>query len=889
MQVLYVSEAEPSESDIPGTVQLLKACLSSSTRSPSAKFDDIRGRAAYSKDTDQRQNKWQRNAAGLIEFFSALGVLAEVTAAQLPHTQQAPAAAAAAATAWGLVLQEQATASSAGHSTNSRPHPEPPKGTLAALAYAAAGTPSPGQSMWLTQVGWCCSSTGSLRVVAALLPDRLQLGFQVGSCVENVVTAVQIEPVVSQRLITSAAERDQVLQLAASYTGLYNAKELPSSSTRATRSSGSLAAGGISSCLHKVFAVPLQSITSKADARWVGVPGRYMVSHKCDGTRYLLVATGEEGTCYLVNRAGMVYRFPYRPDAPGCTAAAAGDDAVQELQPVSVGSSSSSSDSGRSRQSNAALAGLHPGMQGTSSDIAGPEAQDVSAAAVSSAASTSCNSSRTAAVSPVHNLPAGTVLDGELVWQPGPAAPGADRLGRFLVFDALSIGGSPVWQLPLQDRLRQLQQQLRLQVADTGLLPLSQPAASTSEADTGSTAGSSHDGSSCSSEGASIKPFSVHIEASGTSVHAAFSYMMSDKFTAKVNAVLNKKQQAPPPPADRLMLLFKPHYDVTADAVQQLQEEAQSGRLPFTTDGLVFTPKAMPYGLGMAQLLTKWQPVQQTAADLTGKALQQQHNGRWSNMSYLLASALEAQGLSLSAATTASKQLQQGFAGLPSNLVYECVQLSIDNISMAGAVDKIKASDQSPARLQAPDVVWLPQSVRWDKVTGNHSAVLEQIQQRLKHPGLYCLSHEQLLQSVREVQQWVKHPAAGPAETAADRSLTAAAAAASSTTGSKQQLSSLCASHSSLGLHPARAVPFDELYADIQAAVTAGAVEVSVDDASGLEVFCYNMAHGAPSNLVAAMCRGLVLHPGSKSVVATPFVRFDNLKPDQVGLRTQVS
>lgn len=185
--------------------------------------------------------------------------------------------------------------------------------------------------------------------------------------------------------------------------------------------------------------------------------------------------------------------------------------------------------------------------------------------------------------------------------------------------------------------------------------------------------------------------------------------------------------------------------------------------------------------------------------------------------------------------------------------------------------------------------MWLPQSVRWDKATGNHSSVLEQIEQRLKHPGLHCLSHEQLLQSVREVQQWVKPPAAHgsktgsvPAETAADGSLTSAAAAAAAPVAG-------ASSSSRQQLHPARAIPFDELYADLQAAVSAGVVEVSVDDKSGLEVFCYNMAHDAPNSLVAAMCRGLVLHPGSKSVVATPFVRFDNLKPDQVGLRTQVN
>ena len=56
--------------------------------------------------------------------------------------------------------------------------------------------------------------------------------------------------------------------------------------------------------------------------------------------------------------------------------------------------------------------------------------------------------------------------------------------------------------------------------------------------------------------------------------------------------------------------------------------------------------------------------------------------------------------------------------------------------------------------------------------------------------------------------------------------------------------------------------------------VSAGAVERTVDSSTGLEIFCYIMAQGAPLSEVAAMCRGLVLHPPSANVVATPFVHF---------------
>ena len=52
-----------------------------------------------------------------------------------------------------------------------------------------------------------------------------------------------------------------------------------------------------------------------------------------------------------------------------------------------------------------------------------------------------------------------------------------------------------------------------------------------------------------------------------------------------------------------------------------------------------------------------------------------------------------------------------------------------------------------------------------------------------------------------------------------------------------------------------------------------GVVDEWVDARTGLHVFSYN-TKAAVHDRWAGMCRGLVLHPSSSSIVATPFARF---------------
>ena len=64
--------------------------------------------------------------------------------------------------------------------------------------------------------------------------------------------------------------------------------------------------------------VPCVSLKTEADVDWVSQPGRYTVSGKCDGTRYLLIVTAS-GKVYFKNRVDFVYTFPVDSSLPSDT------------------------------------------------------------------------------------------------------------------------------------------------------------------------------------------------------------------------------------------------------------------------------------------------------------------------------------------------------------------------------------------------------------------------------------------------------------------------------------------------------------------------------------------------------------------------------------------
>jgi hypothetical protein len=154
-------------------------------------------------------------------------------------------------------------------------------------------------------------------------------------------------------------------------------------------------------------------------------------------------------------------------------------------------------------------------------------------------------------------LPPGTVLDGELLWLGG--------VGFFLAFDALAVAGRPVWHLPLDGRLAALE------------------ALGMEEAGACAALAAAHEQQRTQDRAA---PEAGMPEARGASAQSSRA--------AAPQPSLRKKQQAPPPERDTVTVLRKRHAHVSE---AELRAMVSGG--PFPADGLVFTPRAAPYVLGM--------------------------------------------------------------------------------------------------------------------------------------------------------------------------------------------------------------------------------------------------------------------------------------------------
>ena len=456
------------------------------------------------------------------------------------------------------------------------------------------------------------------------------------------------------------------------------------------------------------------------------------------------------------------------------------------------------------------------------------------------------------APSPNALLPAGTVLDGELVWVGGQ--------GFFLAFDAISVGDSErhkrAWQLQLPDRLALLRDVLALEEAET-CVELLQAAEEAKEQKTKDSAIVKE--LWCEEEKAWEEYVTSSVSAKTREVaaathsrrrpmrsskpflaNAAFyrdvakSYEKDRKPWPALLRQLHKKQQAPAPGLDTLTVVWKQHLSVTAASLEEL--EATLPACPYPTDGLVFTPRETPYVLGMEELLRKWQPLEQAFGDIQA-------------------------GVGLSA-----KFLEARIAPirLVPGLVYEC---RLDECRRISGDPRLRHRDDGPGL--GPQ--WRPVSIRWDKLRGNHPSALSAMKLRRSDEALLdAVAHAQAKQTELLLCASLRAVAlpGRPAEDGAP------------------------APPSATRFHPARAtLPFDGLYRAILAAVAGGSVERTVDTATGLEIFNRRPRDPAspnpggasrealaapppPPTGIESMCRGLVCHPPSARVVATPFGSF---------------
>ena len=127
------------------------------------------------------------------------------------------------------------------------------------------------QSMFIEDYGRSCDP------VATMLPKTLRL--------------IPLSWVVSPQLMVDAHRSEQIVD-------------------QATRCMAGLR--------HLQFLMPGASVRTQEDMQWVSHPGRYSVSHKCDGTRYLLLVMSD-GQVFFKNRVDFVYSYPIETNLPSQT------------------------------------------------------------------------------------------------------------------------------------------------------------------------------------------------------------------------------------------------------------------------------------------------------------------------------------------------------------------------------------------------------------------------------------------------------------------------------------------------------------------------------------------------------------------------------------------
>ena len=278
-----------------------------------------------------------------------------------------------------------------------------------------------------------------------------------------------------------------------------------------------------------------------------------------------------------------------------------------------------------------------------------------------------------------------------------------------------------------------------------------------------------------------------------------------------------KKQQAPPAGQDTVHILYKKHIDATTMVVRELMEQQLQGSssIPYPVDGLIFTPYSTSYVLGMENLLCKWQPPQRVAADIQLVA---------NNVGSLILSAPNAR------ASGRGIQWQALYAPPVCGITLEYLPSIAVARPLAG-----------PSNLVNTDS-WQPVSIRWDKAQGNGD---DSIRDLLQYTQQVCKPIS------------IAGPNRDPGDTLAVMQ--------------RQETPPLF-------VHPARLLPFEEIYARANAALSRGTVEQWSDADTGIEIFNYTRNSKEDVNMAPddaeIMCRGLVLHPMTRTVLATPFVRF---------------
>ncbi|KAG2494300.1 hypothetical protein HYH03_007653 [Edaphochlamys debaryana] len=341
--------------------------------------------AAPDSQCSQRRNeRWMASASRLIELFTSLGIMTEISTTA---TQYSYSYSGGGPRHSLVALGYDAGPAWTGDDTGV---PPPSDSAVAEHAHKRPRQEQPGKPPpeWLRAAG------GRLPTALTATPLRLvtcpaaELGGD--GC----------------GLVTCGEERRGVLAAAEQVLGLKGLGEV-----------GEPGAATASTATH--FLEPASRVRSAADVRWVAWPGRYAARRRwADGVRYLLLALGPQlGGTVKQREEGAAGATVQPPGASGTIESCSSKDGTDKPHEVS-------------RVYLLNPAGALYACQATVEQKAGRGGGGGGSGGLGG------------------SLPAGTVLDREVVWR--------ERRAFFLAFDALSVAGRRLWQLELPDRLAPL-------------------------------------------------------------------------------------------------------------------------------------------------------------------------------------------------------------------------------------------------------------------------------------------------------------------------------------------------------------------------------------------------------------------------------------------------
>ena len=371
-------------------------------------------------------------------------------------------------------------------------------------------------------------------------------------------------------------------------------------------------------------------------------------------------------------------------------------------------------------------------------------------------------------------------------------------------------------------------------------------------------------------------------------------------------------QQTETTSSNSFVIHVKDSYPITSIILKKLISEIDSS-VGTAIDGLIFTPE-QPYTFGCDPFLLKWQSSTDIKANLTSeefvltKPSTRNTVGRWTAALPITARS-QTVPLKMNNISNDTKKRNWSILDNLDETSTELLGLSSKRQSNDVSVMTSNEEIQLPTgfiyecKWSSERECWIPLCVRIDKMETDDERLITNKQEMIKKAELSTLTSITLL-SLFETELATNSQSVLPPSSTIEMSV-----------DSKAEVTSISSDNHSLELnsikdsiiatenefiHPSRLMEFDHLMSAVDTLISFELVEKYTDPETGLEVYSYCDRSGISVNDITIpkelferklsnntmnatylkdICRGLVVHPPTQTIVATPFVRFR--KPTQ--------